>query len=450
MYREAELPFGTVTAGECAIRDWGIPSVSIEKIARHAAVKAPGLRNAMRRARFRHRSRLFDAAGKGVAVDPHTVIFAAYNGESYSCTPKAVYEYMLGDARFGDWHFIWIFKDPEGHAGIPADGRTSIVGFDTEECMRELHAAKYWILNSRAVDWWQPSGEQIYVQCWHGTPLKRLGCDLVRSDNAMNTMEDIRFKYRSDAKRFSRLLSPCPFSTEHFRSAWDLDALGRTDALLETGYPRDDFLSRMTREDIEDIKRRLGLADEKRKIILYAPTWRDDQYDAGLGYTYDIGMDFGRMRDALGDRFLMLFRAHYLVADTFDFDEYGDFVRDVSRVDDINELYAVSDMLITDYSSVFFDYAILERPIFFYMYDRETYMNDLRGFYLAPEDLPGPVSEDVGTLTEQVLRASEGWEPDEKYRAFNRRFNSLNDGRATERFIDAVFDVRSPAGGRQD
>ena len=125
----------------------------------------------------------------------------------------------------------------------------------------------------------------MYVQLWHGTPLKRLGYDISISDNAMNSKEEIRQKYKVDAEKFKYILAPSAFAAEKFISAWNLQAVGKADTVLEAGYPRNDFLINHTPEDEAQIKRELGLPMDK-KVILYAPTWRDNQHDAKLGYVF--------------------------------------------------------------------------------------------------------------------------------------------------------------------
>ena len=128
--------------------------------------------------------------------------------------------------------------------------------------------------------------------------------------------------------------------------------MGKANTVLEAGYPRNDFLINHTPEDEAQIKRELGLPMDK-KVILYAPTWRDNQHDAKLGYVYRTHMDFDALRREFGDDYVILFRAHYLVANSFDFKKYKGFVYDACGVTDINRLYVVADVLITDYSSVF-------------------------------------------------------------------------------------------------
>ena len=415
---------------------------------RALAKKNTALRKIMRGVMYACRRICYILRGLGTEVSPETVVFEAYNGKSYACSPKAVYEYMLEDKRFTNYIFVWIFKEPEKYAFLQKNRNTYLVKYRSSECERVLNVAKYWIFNYRALDHWVPKKEQVYVQCWHGTPLKRLGYDIENSDNAMNSQSEIRAKYRKDAERFRYLLSPCRFATERFVSAWNLREWGREDAILEVGYPRNDFLVNHSKEDVQRIREVLGLSDEKRGVILYAPTWRDNQHDSSIGYTYESKVDFDYLRRELGGEYIILFRAHYLVANSFDFSEYEGFVYDVSEVDDINELYVISDMLVTDYSSVFFDYAILEKPIIFYMYDLEEYRDEVRGFYLGLDELPGTVVTDEEGLvreirnveiTERKIVGEEIIRLPGKCKEFNMRFNNLNDGRASERFVRGVI-----------
>lgn len=374
--------------------------------------------------------------GIGVKTDDKLVVFSAYNGRSYACSPRAMYEYMLASGSFNEYRFVWIFNSPEKHKELCDNRDTEIVASGSRECEKYLNRAKYWIMNFRAPDHWTPKKEQIYVQCWHGTPLKRLGYDIGASDNAMNSVREIRSKYRTDAERFSYLISSCPFVTEKFTSAWNLKAVGMENAVLETGYPRNDFLKNYSESDCERVKAALGLSDCEKKIILYAPTWRDNQHDAKAGYVYDCPVDFELLREKLADEYVILFRAHYLVTDNFDFESFRGFVINVSDYDDINELYVISDMLVTDYSSVFFDYAILKRPMLFYMYDMERYRDEIRGFYLDVSSLPGKI---VKTEAELICGIKNAANDEYDIDGFNAKYNSLNDGDASKRLAERLF-----------
>lgn len=403
----------------------------------------------MRKVMYGYRRIRYLWRGTGVSIQPKTVIFETFSGRRYSDSPKAVYEFMKQDERYQEYSFIWIFKEPDKYRWME-DERTRLVRYQSKACEQALQQAKYWIFNYRALDHWVPKKGQIYVQCWHGVPLKRLGYDIKRSDNAMNSLEEIQVKYRWDTKRFQYLLSSCAFSSEKFRSAWNLKEFHKENAILEVGYPRNDFLINHTQEDIRRIQEKLGLSEvvaAGKKIILYAPTWRDNQHDASQGYVYRTAADFHKWRKQLGDEYILLFRAHYLVANSFDFEAYDGFVRDVSEVDDINELYVISDMLITDYSSVFFDYAILDRPILFYMYDLEQYRDEMRGFYLGLEELPGQIVQDEADVLTEILKqcpADDGSNSVVQHDEFNQRFNYLNDGKASERLVEEVIKLITP------
>ena len=413
--------------------------MNLAAVLKNIAKKSTFLRVFMRNTMYFARKILYVFRGLNVKTDEKMLVFGAYNGRSYACSPKAIYEYMIEDERFRDYKFIWFFDHPENYRFLEKNRNTKVVKSQSAECEKYLHRAKYWILNFRAVDQWLPKKDQIYVQCWHGTPLKRLGYDITNSDNAMNSVKEIQSKYRTDAKRFRYMMSPCKFVTEKFTSAWNLEKYGKEDTILEIGYPRNDFLKKYTEKDVAKIKQALNLGNTDKKIILYAPTWRDNQHDASKGYVYKSPVDFAYLKEKLGEEYIILFRAHYLVADSFDFDAYKGFIYDVSKYDDINELYITADILITDYSSVFFDYAILERPMLFYMYDMEEYRDEMRGFYIDVESLPGPIVKTEDELICAITVLDTQKCDMDMIRKFNCEYNSRNDGEAAKRLVDIIM-----------
>ena len=370
-------------------------------------------------------------------IDDKKVYFQTFSGRGYSDSPKAMYEYMMKAPEYADYHFVWSFKEPERFSFL-RNSRTEVVKFRSRADNKALRTSRYWISNYRMLDHQHPRKGQIYVQCWHGTPLKRLGYDLEASDNSMNSIKEIRSKYRTDARKFKYLISPSPFCTEKFATAWNLVKTNQTHKIIEEGYPRNDHLINATDEERTEIRQKLGV--DGKKVILYAPTWRDNQHTSGEGYTYKTEVDFDKLRAELGEEYIILFRAHYLVANSFDFDKYRGFVEDVSSYSDINDLYIAADILITDYSSVFFDFANLRKPEIFYMYDLEEYANELRGFYISLDELPGPIVRDEDALIEAV-KACDGWKPDEKYEEFCRKFNPKDDGNASARTLARIIEA---------
>lgn len=397
------------------------------------------LRKFVRKLLYIKRWLSFKIGTLGIKTDNRIAMFFAFKGKSYACSPRAIYEYMLSDKKYQDFKFIWAFTEPEKYQELENNKNTKVIKYGGKEYQKALAKSKYWIFNYRVQDHIYPKKDQIYIQCWHGTPLKKLGYDLKNTNNAMNSESEIHDKYRIDAKKFKYILSPSKFASEKFASAWNLINTHMTDKIVEKGYPRNDFLYNFKEEEIKKIKQKLNLPENK-KVILYAPTWRDDQHQAGVGYTYKTEVDFDILRSRLKNEYIILFRAHYLVANSFDFEKYKGFIYDVSKVDNINELYIVSDILITDYSSVFFDYANLKRPMIFYMYDFEKYKDDLRGFYIDINELPGKIAKTEDELI-QAIEETKNFQYNDKYKKFNEKYNYLDDGQVTKRVLEECIKI---------
>ncbi len=384
----------------------------------------------------------------GKRVDEKTIIFSSFNGNSYSDSPKAIYEYMINDEKFKDYTFVWAFKNVKKHMKIlEKNQNTIIVKRGAKQYRKYVSIAKYWIFNFKIDDYLKPKKNQIFIQCWHGTPLKRLGCDLIHFDNVLNTVEGMQKRYKKEAKKFTYFISPSKYASEKFISAWNLKEVKKENCIIEEGYPRNDFLFNYTEEDVNRIKAKIFgyyyLPYEKeikrKKIILYAPTYRANQHETGLGYIYKEEVDFDKLQKELGEDYIILFRAHYFIANSFDFEKYNGFVYDVSKIDDINELYVISDILITDYSSVFFDYANLKRPMIFYMYDLEHYRDEANGFYIDIEkELPGRIIKTQKELTKEIKNISINFKYDKKYEKFNKKYNYLDDGQASKRVVEKL------------
>lgn len=376
-------------------------------------------------------------------IDDKTIVFSCFNGKSYTCSPKAIYEYMLSDEKYKDYKFIWFFSPEKvnNYSFLQNNRNTKVVSKKSKDYIKYLQTSKYWFFNFKIADFIKPKKNQVFTQCWHGTPLKRLGYDLVHYDNQLNTSKEMRKRYKLETEKFSYFISPSKYASGVFTSGWNLKELGKENIIIEKGYPRNDFLFKFTEKDVSEIKQRiLGEDLKNKKIILYAPTYRANQHESGVGYVYKEEVDFSKMREKLGDEFIILFRPHYFVANAFNFEKYKGFVYDVSKVDDINELYVISDILITDYSSVFFDYANLKRPIIFYMYDLEYYRDKSNGFYFDVEkELPGKIVKTDDDLITEIIRISREFTYDEKYKKFNEKFNYLDDGEASKRVVEQII-----------
>lgn len=367
-------------------------------------------------------------------VDDKTVVFEAFQGRSVACSPKALYVEMRDNPEYAGYQLIWALRNTDR---TDMDG-ACLVKFESFAYYRALAKAKYWIFNSNTRPFLKPRGEQVFVQTWHGTPLKKIGCDVARSGNAMTKLSDIEKIYNGEAKKISYMVSPSEYCTEKFISAFNLKAVNKEDCVLTLGYPRNDFLFKATDEQCNEIKERLGIPKDK-KVILYAPTFRDNKYSAKEGFKVESYLDFDKARENLGQEYVILFRAHYFISGRIDLAKYKGFVFDVSDVEDINELYVISDLLITDYSSVFFDYANLKRPIIFYMCDYEEYKNELRDFYFDIDELPGPVVREQQQVFEQVKALCREFSVDSKYQKFNEKYNYLDSAEVSEKVLKEII-----------
>ena len=387
-------------------------------------------------------NKYYKKMSKKVPVDDKMVIFEAFFAKKYACSPKAIYEYMLSDPKYKDFKFVWVFRDTDDPEikKIFKGKKTILLRYKTKKYYRFYARAKYWVTNARVPDCIVKKPEQVYIQCWHGTPLKKLGWDIeVKGNNALSSNKEVRRQYNHDASRYTYMLSPSRFCTEKLTSAFNLKALGKEDIMVEEGYPRNDELFTFDDNKVTAIKEELGIPLDK-KVILYAPTWRDNQHTLGVGYTFDIGIDLKKMRERYGDEYVILMRMHYLIASQMNLRGVSDFAIDVSNYNNVNDLYIISDILITDYSSVFFDYANLKRPILFYMYDLDTYQNNTRDFYISLDELPGPIIKEEAELSDAIGSIDEiEAQYAEKYKAFNDKFNYLDDAYSAKRVVETCI-----------
>lgn len=410
----------------------------------------PPFRKLVRKTLWAIKGAYYGRIAKNTPVQDKHVVFCSFRGRSYACSPRALFELMVEDERFKDWQFTWCFRPSvlEQHRFLEEEHpNVKVVGYLREGFYEALASAKYWITNSVSCEWVWPKPEQVYVQTWHGTPLKRLGCDIVENTtNAMNTTEEMTERYRRESSKWDYLVSPSTFTTESLTTAFDLDREWVKGHVLQIGYPRNDAIVNTCADaaGLRALKERLseemGFPLDK-KLLLYAPTWRDSEYKVGVGYVQDVMIDFELMQRELGDEWVVLFRPHYFIANSFDFSQYGSFVVNAAKTADINELYCIADALMTDYSSVFFDYACTKRPFVFYMPDLEEYATRLHGFYLDPEaDLPGPLCKTSEEAVQSLKEIDSYFDTyGEQYRAFQERFCPQEDGRAAARMAEAVF-----------
>lgn len=356
------------------------------------------------------------------------VTFVSWKGKQCTDNPLGIAAELRG--RGDDREHIWVVTDPA--VPVPAGATAVLTG--TKEYYEALARSRYLIANDDMPAHYRKREGQIYFQTWHGTPLKRIGFDIERPQFVSGAA--YLDHLAEDVARWDLLLSQNAFSTPILRRAFRFDG-----EICEYGYPRNDVLHRPdTARLAATVRDRLGLPESKR-VVLYAPTWRDNQFYAAGRYRFDLRLDINRARDALGEDHVILIRGHHHMADDVPDAASPGFTLNVTRYPDISELFLVSDILVTDYSSAMFDYASTGRPMLFFTYDLEDYRDKLRGFYFDFErEAPGPLL----TTSDEVISAigdihAVAAKHAAAYEAFAAKFCPLDDGKAGARVCDRLF-----------
>ena len=365
----------------------------------------------------------------------NVIVFESSMFRNYTGNPRYIYEEFVKQGLDKKFDVYWAFKNVKDVDLDKIPGKFKTITYKTMSFFKVYSSAAFIVSDSRLPRYLHKNRKGQYIQTWHGTPLKKLALDMEAIDMAGNTnVERYHKHFRKSIAAWDYLLSQNSYSTKIFRQCFDFDK-----TILEVGYPRNDKLLNTTASQIYELKRNMGLPLNK-KVILYAPTWRDNQFYKLGEYKFANQMDFDALRDAISGEYVMIVKYHYLIKDSVDWSKYEGFVYQYGEECDIADLYLVSDMLITDYSSVMFDYSVLNRPIVFYTYDYDEYMNDLRGFYFDfKEEAPGPLVYNNDELIDSIVNYdSEQWK--EKYEAFHEKYNHCDEGTASKAIVDLIVE----------
>lgn len=356
-------------------------------------------------------------------ISKGVVLFDSFNGKVIGDSPLDIY-LELQKTR-PELKFYWTIA---GEKQAPA-GATGL-RFESSEWFDALATAEYLVANSALPWYFRKQPGQIYLQTWHGTPLKRLVRDLPAGD-VTKAYLDLMDR---EAAAWDYLVSPNPFCSQVLPRAF-----GYTGKVLETGYPRNDRLTTHTAEDRVAIRNRLGVTDPKTMLVLYAPTWRDYQRSA-TGDWQLVSYLEPNMAVPEGIRFM--FRGHTNTNNSKSATVAGRAI-DVTNYPDITELYIAADVLVTDFSSVMFDFSVTGKPILFLAPDLERYRAE-RGFYFDFEtEAPGPILNTAEEVLETLGKLQETAKQFQKaYKHWQTKFNSLEDGAASRRVVDAVWKGR--------
>ncbi|MCW2868542.1 MAG: CDP-glycerol:glycerophosphate glycerophosphotransferase, partial [Marmoricola sp.] len=399
--------------------EWVGDRLSLRPRAPDRIVVGPPVRLVDDSARARRR-RMNAWTPSGTAALRRTVVLESFAGRAVADNPLAVGREL---ARRGlDLDLAWIVDDPS--VQVP-DG-TRAVPRRTPEMFEALADAAVYVSNASAPAWWRKRPGMVHVQTWHGIPLKRIGEDRGPGDFATWRHREV---VAAQSAGWDLLVSPSPWCTPIFRSAF---RFGGT--LLEAGQPRNDVLLGPTRDQVAArVRAELGLG-AKDHVVLYAPTWRDH---AGHREAKPVHLDVPAFLGAMPGTTLLV-RGHYNATRQRDLSPGGRVV-DVTRYPDVADLLCAADALVTDYSSVMFDFCLTDRPIVLLVPDLATYRDVHPGTYFDLEaQAPGPVVADTASVI-SALQAADGYHPARA--AFRTEFCPLDDGNAAARVVDHLMDL---------
>ena len=369
---------------------------------------------------------------KVLPVNDRVIFFESSVGRNYSGNPKYIYEEMIKQGIDKEFKCIWSLEDNT----IEIPGKAIKVKRARLKYLYYLAIAKIWVCDTRQPSFLIKRLETTYIQLWHGTPLKKLAMDMdvLEMSEGMNLSKYKRL-FKKNTETWDYLISQSNYTTEKFKSSFDFK-----NKILDSGFPRNDILFRNNNEkSINSIKNSYNIPSDK-KIILYAPTWRDDEFYTNGIYKFSSQIDFDLLKKELSDTHIILVKLHYLVKESIDWSSYEGFVYICDHLWDIQELYLISDVLVTDYSSVMFDYGILKRPMIIYAYDYKKYKNNLRGFYFnIYEEFPGPIVKNTPDLIDSIINYDFN-KYEKKYDTFLNKFTSFDDGYASSRIVDLIIE----------
>ncbi|MBR3966526.1 MAG: CDP-glycerol glycerophosphotransferase family protein [Clostridia bacterium] len=357
-------------------------------------------------------SLVFRFLGLFVSTDENLVLFSSFMGSKFNDSPKAIYDMMRADAKYGKYNCVWAFEHPENFPELKT------VKIDTLKYFMTALKAKYWITNTnieRGLSFKKKN--TVYLNTWHGIALKKIGNDCPgRNDYNFDTLNYL-----------------C-VSGEHDEQVFRTAFRAREKSYLKCGMPRNDELWNVKPGEKEALREKLGI-DRDKIVILYAPTWRDS-VDGGKSYAIKPPIDFSKWKEKLGEDYVILFRAHHITTKVLDV-QFDDFIRDASNYPNVNELMIASDMLITDYSAIAFDYSILCRPILCYAYDYDTYLSDRGTYFDIDEKYPNKSCREEDELLDTIIGLDFD-EQSEKTREFRDYFLQYHDN-ATENCLKSLF-----------
>ena len=355
-----------------------------------------------------------------VKPNDELILFASFGGQKYDDSPRVIYEKMKKDKRFKRYTKVWALDHPEQFPEIK-----NVVKMDTPAYFKIALEARVWVTNSSIERGLNFKGKNtFYFDTWHGTPIKLMGTDISTDNTSFNPNGDHIRKSPIDV-----MMAQSNYEADIFSRTFVIDR----DRFLLAGLPRNDELANYTKITRQKYRKKLGIKDDQI-AILYMPTFREYTKDKDKEIVAAPPLSLDRWKEKLGRKYVFLFRAHYEVAKVMNITENG-FIKNVTMYPTLNELLIASDILISDYSSTFFDYSIMDKPMLHFTYDYDEY-SQKRGMYFdIRNELDGANNED--DLIEIIKNFDVDAEIKKTIKFRNKYVNYY--GHATEAALDCIY-----------
>lgn len=347
------------------------------------------------------------------------IVFESFWGKAFNDNPRAIYEQIYQE--YGNkYKYVWFLENEF----TPLSRKAAGIRKGSWRYYYCFARAKYLVENGNFPNFYVKRKGQTEMQTLHGTFLKTMGFDEKPAYSKKSQQQGLLLR----SGRWDLLISPSPYMTKITKGAYHYK-----NRYIECGFPRNDILYKGNNQDyISKLKNKLGLPENK-KVILYAPTFRSQD-------SFDLRLDFRKLSEKLSRDYIVLLRLHYFISSRVKIEGYNGFIYNVSSYPEIQDLYLVSDLMITDYSSVMFDYAHLKRPMIFYAYDLDYYRNDLRGIYLNYEEtVPGPIVKNMTDLIDKVIDPSHAEKYQLKYEQFYNKFCTFGRGESAKQAVRCLL-----------
>ncbi|MEX0381186.1 CDP-glycerol glycerophosphotransferase family protein [Leuconostoc sp. MS02] len=382
-------------------------------------------------------SRLYATKYNKIKVREHTYFYETRDGQNFSDSPLQILMAVLQSDKNAE-HFI-VYQNryfDEVILGLNIQKidvekmpNVHLVERNTPKYVEAQLFSKYLITDSTFQSFFVKKPEQIYINTWHGTPLKLMGYAM--PDGEFQSWNVMRNFMMSDY-----LVSPNKHTTEIFLNDYHLNG-AYTGEILEIGYPRNDVFFNQNNQSLlhQYLIENYNL-DENKLTLVYAPTWKSDELTSKPSkLSAEYANIYGILNSQLGDKYNILMKVHPFIYNRLkNIESVANFI--VNDGIDANELLAMTDLLITDFSSIFFDYLITGKPIIFFNTDSDIYQEE-RGYYFPLKSLPGPFFSNINQVIDYT-RKGNFTEYREIYNDFKNRFVSLDDGNVTQKLLNLI------------